>query len=228
MGHEIVYLAPALVLGLFGAMAWAATLGRPMGDGSAGTVVLRHGWLLRGFALFSAFGIPFGITVLVIMHPPKQEGDVSAILGSYALFAVLSGPLLWEAMRFAVAADAAGLTCRSPWRGTRFVAWDELHEVTFSAQGGWYIFRAADGYKFRVYTWVAGVGRLLAECVRRLPPEALSREVLTRADTDYRPLPPVEDGLEKWSERQRRHEGRPSDEHLRPEDHIGHPDAPPD
>jgi hypothetical protein len=159
------------VIGFLGLLMWAAQRGRPATDPRTGALLFRHSGLFRGFSLFMAFGIPLGITVLVLFKPPEKQSDVYAIAGIYGLFFLLSFPLLWESMGFALGVTDEGLDCKSPWRGRRFVYWDEVVEVSFS--GGNFVIRAADGYKFRVSTFVPGLTAFLQRCERHLPPQAL-------------------------------------------------------
>ena len=172
------YFVPVIigsVTAFFAVLFLIAQRGGPVGDPENGTYLFRHSILLRGFALFAAFGIPIGITLLVIFNPPKGEGDVGAIIVIYALFAVLSFPLLWESMRFALLLMPDGLYCKSPWRGSRYLTWAEIQEIDFSAMSSWFIIRAVDGWTFRVYTLVPSIGRFLEECGKYLPPEALRK-----------------------------------------------------
>jgi hypothetical protein len=216
-------LVPVGVFTFLGLLTWAACLGRPRAAPATDTLVLRHSLWLRGFALFSGFGIPLGITVLVFVFPPKDTGDLGAILGVFCLFAFLSAPLLWESLRYALVVSPDGLACYSPWRGRAFVAWEEVVEVTYSQGNGWFVVHADDGYRFRVPVLVPGVTRFLAECERHL-----SLPALMKAAQGYRalrrPLPRQDDALEKWGDRHHRPRPgppplpRPDDERVQPPD----------
>jgi hypothetical protein len=161
------------VSGFLGLLLWVAQRGRPAADPETGRLLFRHSILFRGFALFAAFGIPLGITVLLLFNPPKKQSEVWAVLGLYVGFAVLSAPLLWESLRFALTVGPEGLDCRSPWRGRRFLPWEEVKEVSYSGMNSWFIIRATDGWKFRVSILVPGLSQFLARCEQHLPPEAL-------------------------------------------------------
>jgi hypothetical protein len=161
------------VVGFLSLLAWAAHRGRPRIDPHTGALLFRHSIVLRGFAFFSAFVIPLGITVLVFFKPPKDEGDVWAILGLYGLFGVLSAPLLWEATRFSLVVSPDGLDCRSPWRPRRFVPWDEVVGLSYSQINSWFVLRTADGWKFRVLGLVPGLSQFLEQVERHLPAWAL-------------------------------------------------------
>jgi hypothetical protein len=153
----------------------AAQRGKPTADPSTGLLVFRHNILLRGFALFTAFGIPIGITALVIAKPPKNQDDYLAIFGLYALFAALGGPLLWETMRFALVVGPDGLDGRSPWRGRNFFRWEEVEQVSYNPLLGWFVIRGAGGRKIRVSALVTGLNAFLEACEKRLPPDKLRR-----------------------------------------------------
>ena len=83
--------------------------------------------------------------------------------------AVLTLPLVWEASRFYVCVTPEGLESRSAWRGTRFIAWDELYEVRYSSINSWFVFRGTSGEKIRVTGFVAGLPALLGFVEMRLP-----------------------------------------------------------
>jgi hypothetical protein len=175
MGPFFVPIIIVAVTGFLGALLWVAQRGGPEADPETGTYLFRHSWLFRGFSLFAAFGIPLGITLLVIFNPPKHDGDLIAIVFIYALFAVLSFPLLWESVRFAVLVTPEGVYCKSPWRASRFLDWSEIRELDFSPTSSWFILRATDGWKFRIYTLVPGLKVFLEECEKHLPVEALRK-----------------------------------------------------
>jgi hypothetical protein len=168
--YPLIFVAVTGMLALF---CWAAQRGKPTADPETGTLLFRHSLLLRGFALFAAFGVPLAITILVFFNPPKNEGDVWAIVGLYALFAFLSAPLLWESLRFALTTSPEGLDCQSPWRGRQFLYWDEIEEISYSSMNSWFVIRAVDGWKFRVSLLVPGLSDFLEECERHLSPEML-------------------------------------------------------
>ena len=191
MGDYFFLIVAVPAIGFLSLLLWAARRGRPA-EGPGATLVFRHGLLLRGFSLFAAFGIPLGITVLVLFNPPKQDGDVTAILCLYGLFAVLSAPLLWESMRFSLAVTPEGLDCRSPWRGHRFLAWHEVKEVSFNPTNSWFVIRAHDGWKFRPSILVPGLARFLEQCERHLPLSALANAVEGYRRVG-RPFPQLED-----------------------------------
>lgn len=211
MGDYFFLIIAVPVIGFLGLLMWAAQRGRPVA-GPGGTLVFRHSLLLRGFSLLMAFGIPIGITVLMFFNPPKNESDVGAIIGLYALFGLLSAPLLWESMRFALTVTPAGLDCRSPWRGRRFLPWEDVKEVSYNATNSWFVIRARDGWKFRPSILVPGLAKFLEECEKRLPLSALAnaeegyrrvRRPFPRADEPELPdrATQAQSALEQWKQR---------------------------
>lgn len=187
------------VVGFLSLLMWAAQRGRPAVDLETGTLQFRHSGLFRGFSYFFAFGVPLGITALVIFNPPKNENEIGIVVGLYGFFALLSAPLLWESLRFSLTVSAEGLDCQSPWRGRHFFAWNEVEEVKFSSVNSWFIIRGKDGWKFRVSILVPGLARFLEECEERLPPTALrnARDGYTRVGRPF-PETPRKDEPPPW------------------------------
>jgi hypothetical protein len=153
-----------------------------------GSLLFRYGPLWRGYAIFAAFGVPAGITMLTLFVIRREDGDLPYLVGTYALFAAVSVPLFWEVWGFAVVASPGGLDCHSPWRWRQFFRWEEIARVSYSGRGSWFIFLTRDGRSFRVPVPVRGVERLLEMCERRLP---LARFAKARAGYKYigRPFP---------------------------------------
>lgn len=192
MGPYFSGIITVAVLGFLALLTWAAQREKPHADPAAGTLVFRHSAIFRWFSYVMAFGIPVAITVLVIFNPPKKDGDVGAIIGLYALFAGLSAPLLWESLRFSLTLSPEGVDCRSPWRSGRFLPWNEVKELSYSAVNSWFIIYATDGWKFRVSILVPGLAALLEEFERRLPLSALTPAKLGY-DRVGRPFPEPND-----------------------------------
>lgn len=188
MGPNVTSLITAVVVGLLGLLIWLAQRGQPRADPHAGTLVFSHGLLVRGLAVVLAFGVPLGITAVVVLLPPDDPVAYWPIFGLYGLFLLVGATLLWEAMRYALTASSQGLDCRSPWRGGRFLTWDEIQEVSYSTLSSWFVIQAKDSWKFRVSILVPGLSQFLEQCERYLPPSALRK-----AETGYgivrRPFP---------------------------------------
>lgn len=176
MQHDLIALVSGVGAYVFLAILMAAAKrGKPTTNPGTSFLTFRHHILLRGFSLFLAFGMPIGITALIIAMPPKDQGDYLAILIIYALFAALGVPLLWESMRFALVIGPKGLDCHSPWRSRQFILWDEVEEVSYNPLLAWHVIRAVGGEKFRVPALVSGLNAFLEACEQRLPPAKLRR-----------------------------------------------------
>jgi hypothetical protein len=204
-GLRMIFVG-GIVVSVFGVLTlllWAAKRGRPSADERRGVLLFRHSAIFRGFALVTAGGIPMVLTVLVFVFPPKDEGDVGAIVGVHVLVIALTWPLLWEALRFGVMLSPEGLDCRSPWRGSRFLRWEEVRAISWSDMGSWFIIHARDGYRFRVPSLAAGLDRFLACCEEHLRPDqlepALTGYVRVGRKMPAAEPPPVD--LTRWGER---------------------------
>lgn len=177
------------VFGLLGLLARAGRLGVPK-PGSQ-TLLLRYSPMFRGLTYVAAFCVPVGLTVLVTIFPPHGQARWY-VFGLYVVVAVLGLPVVWEASRFYLFVTPGGLECRSPWRGVRYMEWDDLIAVEYSGINSWFVFRSAGGESIRVSGFVAGVPSVLAEVEKRIPPAALRN-----ARAGYlkigRPVPPSED-----------------------------------
>jgi hypothetical protein len=188
ISHGLIALA---VVGLLALIAWAGRQGRPRPAPGPDTLLLRYNLLFRWFAYAVAFGIPAGLTVAVYFHPPRAEERWYA-LGLYLVFAALTLPLVWEASRYYLLVTPAGLEARSAWRGTHFLAWDDIDGLSYSSINSWFVFSAATGERLRVSAYVGGLKSLLALAETRLPTLALKG-----ARTGYtklgRPFPPQPD-----------------------------------
>jgi Bacterial PH domain len=188
ISHGLIALAVVALLAL---IAWAGRHGRPRPAPGPDTLLLRYNLLFRWFAYAIAFGIPAGLTVAVYFHPPRAEVRWY-VLGLYLLFAALTLPLVWEASRYYLLVTPAGLEARSAWRGTRFLAWDDIDGLSYSSVNSWFVFSATNGDRLRVSAYVGGLKNLLALAETRLPITAIKA-----ARTGYaklgRPFPPLPD-----------------------------------
>jgi hypothetical protein len=180
-----------LVLGFLGLLYLVAQRGRPKLDAETGVVWFRHSAIFRGFALLIGLGVPLAITALIVFKPPKNRADVLAIIGLFGLFGLLGGPLLWEAIRFALGVSKDGLDCRSPWRPGRFVPWNRVEKLSYSTMNSWFVIHTKDRWSFHVSIFVPGLSVFLIRCEQHL-----SIANLVKAKPGYsqvgRPFPTVE------------------------------------
>jgi len=187
ISHGLIALA---VVGLLALIAWVGRQGRPRPAPGPHSLLLRYNLLFRWFANAVAFGIPVGLTVAVYFHPPRAEARWY-VIGLYLLFAVLTVPLVWEASRYYLLVTPDGLEARSAWRGTHFLAWDDINGLSYSPINSWFVFSAANGEKLRVSAYIGGLKGLLAVAETRLPAVALksARTGYARLGRTFPPLP---------------------------------------
>jgi len=188
ISHAIITLA---VFGMVALMVWAGQQGRPRPRAGPHTLLLRYNALFRGFTYLAAIGIPVGLTAVLYFHPPRGI-QRWYVLSLYLGIAAVTMPLVWEASRYYLFVNPDGLEGRSPWWGSRFLAWDDIQEVRYSTMNSCFVFRATNGDKIGVSGFVGGLKSLLALVEQRLPPTALKK-----ARTGYeklgRPFPPLPD-----------------------------------
>jgi hypothetical protein len=170
--------------------------------------------------VWALFLVPLtGITVLLMFNPPKDPGDEIAIVFLYLLFSGISLPLLWEMTWWRLEVTDEGLACRSPWRGSWTIPWDDVKRLGWSQTAMWFIVEAKRGWWFRFSYLIAGRDRLLAELERRLMPEQMEGAeagyLYIRRPFPYRrrPIPVSEPAsrrqqvpgidLSKWGDRRR-------------------------
>jgi len=171
----------AAVIIFNGLLWWFAQRGKAKVDPETGVLLFRHGMFLRAFSFFIAFIVPTGFTIWGVFNTLNKQEDalsfsnVIDIIGLYALFGGLGAVLIWETSRFALAVSRDGLECRSPWRGQRFIPWNQIKEISYSLINQWFVIRSTDGWKFRIHTFVPGLTQFLESCESHLPPEALAK-----------------------------------------------------
>lgn len=193
---------------VLGALIFLARAERPL-EGP-GRLVFRYHIGLRILTLVLFFGTILMVTIILFFNPPKQDGDVYAIFGVYALFTGLGLPLFWETHFFLLEVDDDGLTCHSPWRGKFFIAWGEVDEVAWADFGSYFLVKGPQRW-IRLSPMVGGLAEFLKECEKRLPSEKVdgARRGYSRVGLSPpgrrldRPLPRQEDVLRKWAEERR-------------------------
>ena len=161
------------ILGVLGGLAllsWVAWDMPASIEGVGDKLTLRYNRWVRGYFLFAAFGIPLGLTVLAIVNRPKDDEEMWCLLFLYLLFAVLTLPCWWETMCFSLTISSAGLECGSPWRGRRFVPWNDVVRVSRNKIYKWYVVETRSGYCVRVpQQLIPGLGAFMWVMEQRLP-----------------------------------------------------------
>ncbi|HKB05454.1 MAG TPA: PH domain-containing protein [Gemmataceae bacterium] len=189
------------VLGLLGLLAVTAARGRPIPAAGQPSVLVRHSPGFRLFAFLAALSLPVGLTILFTIYPPNRD-ETAYVLGAFVVVVPLTVALYWEAVRYYVYATAQGIEGRSPWRGARYFAWDDIREVTFNPAAGWFAFQAWDGDRIRVHWTAVGVKDLL-HLVETHIPAAMVQKARPGWDRLGRPLPrpsnePVLEARRPW------------------------------
>jgi hypothetical protein len=154
---------------LFAALA---RQGRPRVPAGSRDLLFRHNSLFRIVTLMAAIGLPVGLTGLMIVYPP-QRSEVPYFVAAYLIFAAMTLPFVWEAGRYYLLVTSNGLECRSPWRGSRTIAWGDLSAMNYSAVNAWFEFQSEEGDRIRVHSFVAGLNDLLGAVEARVPARAL-------------------------------------------------------
>jgi hypothetical protein len=180
----IIHVGVAISLAL---MVGAAARGKPAVVSADGSLLFRYNVMFRGLAFFFMFALPLALSVLIFFVPVKKE-DLWAIIGMFAMIAVIGLPLWREATRFALIVTPDGLDCRSPWLSNKFIAWVDVEAISFSSINQWFIINARDGRTFRIHLFMSGVPYFLSLCEMNL-----HTSVLARAKVGYfqvgRPFP---------------------------------------
>ena len=140
---------------------------KPSIDPASGTEILQHSWLMRGVVLLFSV-IPVALVILAFVTQAKGD-DVYAILALLGLSTLLVGLMLLENFRTRLIISATGIEQESPWRGRRFLRWDEIVEVRFSQMNCWFILLGPDGRKIRASTFLQGISALVRAFRLHLP-----------------------------------------------------------
>jgi hypothetical protein len=165
----LLLTAAAILLGVgwLGLLLMLARKGKPAEETADG-FTLRHSPLLRLFSIAALFGGEALVGFWVTLAPPKNMELAWGLAFAALVIAALGFALMWEAYRWRLTVNNAGLDCRSPWKPPRKAAWSEVMRVTYSSMNGWYIVQFHHG-SFCVPAIVPGVTRFLAECQKRIP-----------------------------------------------------------
>jgi hypothetical protein len=142
----------------------------PATERTGDTITLRYARWVRIFYLFATFGVQLGITVLAIYLKPKDDEEMWCLFLSYMLFLILTTPMLWWVTRFSLTLSREGVEYRSHIWGRRFIAWDEVADLSPSQVVQWYILRTHSGSKIRIPSQlVPGMDLLFAAFCERAP-----------------------------------------------------------
>jgi hypothetical protein len=138
-------------------------------DPVTGELVMRYSLPLRVVGVGLGLLVPALLIVVLIAAPPKKQEEVLAAGIGGTAFALLSGFLLLETLRFRIIVSEAGIRSHSPWRPVRFLPWEEVRSVTSHSPTRYFVFRGR-ACTVRVPQWVTGLELLVAAARRHLPP----------------------------------------------------------
>ena len=155
------------------ALSAAARRGGATVNPATDSLEFRYQSYMRWGSICVAIGVLVGITVMVVVHPPKNLDETVAIIMMYAVSTVLTGALVWECVRFRVVVGSEGIECRSPWQRRRFIRWGDVVNVSFDNQLGHFDIHTTGRRGIRVPALVGGLGTILEACERRLTPNQL-------------------------------------------------------
>ena len=154
--------------------AWAT---RPTIN-EAGHAILRFSlfWRILGpiggvLFLAGAIGLSYSLVVGIMRQGAGRPG-VIGVIASVCVFlgwAGLASLLHFPVVRVEIRPD--GLWSRSPWRASRFIAWDDIRSVAFATVGKYFVIKAQNGRKIRVDLNLPGIPFLYAVLRRTVPDE---------------------------------------------------------
>ncbi|MGL4551809.1 MAG: hypothetical protein ACRC33_11535, partial [Gemmataceae bacterium] len=121
------------------------------------------------------FIIPLAALYVPLAVIPAKELEVRLIVGGLiGMFLLFTAPLVWEAAAWRLRVTDEGLECRSPWRGSWTIRWDDVKRLEWSQVAMWFIVVTPRGRWFRFSYAVGERDRLMAEFERRLKPEQMA------------------------------------------------------
>jgi hypothetical protein len=194
-----------LIAGTVGAVLaqlnWAAMRARPRSDPRRGIVAFRSVAALRWGASLVGVGFSSFLGLMLYRDPPRDFTDWCGVVTAFLLAGFIFG-LAWDAIGFGLVVTPQGLDCHSPWRGRRFVEWDEVSALTYFKAGPYFVIHTHGGYRFRVPMLVGGLGQFL-ECME----QHLDAAALDGAKAGYEcvkrpfpdPLRQASPDLTRWS-----------------------------
>jgi hypothetical protein len=122
------------------------------------------------------FLVPVAALYLPLAVIPAKEVEARLIMaGLCGALIAMSAPLVWESMMWRLTVTDEGLECRSPWRGSWTIEWDDVKRLEWSQFAMWFIIVTQRGRWFRFTYALGDRDRLLAEFERRLKPEQMAR-----------------------------------------------------
>jgi len=153
---------------------WTARWESPGVDPDTGLLKLRYSQFAPGLIVCGALGSLICVNSIVAANPPHDTGELIGISAGYLVLVVLAAALLWECLGYNVVVGPDGLDCHSAWRGSRFITWQAIEQLSYDPRDQSFTLNVQEGKQFRIPAAIVGVREFLAECQRCLPQEKLA------------------------------------------------------
>jgi hypothetical protein len=153
----------------------------PAVDPDTGLLRLRYSQFAPGFIICGALGMLICLNFIVAGQPLQDAGDLIFIAACYAIVAVIAIAFLWECVGYKVVVGPDGLDCHSAWRGSRFITWQAVEQLSYDPGDQSFTLNVQEGRPFRLPAAIVGVRDFLAACQQYLP-----KEKLAPAENGYR------------------------------------------
>lgn len=139
-----------------------------------GDIVLDYHPVFKILGIGTAVaGVGMGLLMLAVI-PIRDVTEAFMAAGLIGFFA-LAGVLLALEMRVRVELTEAGIRTRTPWRGERFIRWDEISGVTFSPSMNWFVVAAGRGEIIRVSGMLRGTPVFARTLLCQVPADKLTK-----------------------------------------------------
>lgn len=143
---------------------------KPVIDPATGARVFRYARGSKALALISLILPGFmGAGAFILYREGESDYWVWFIIG--LIFAALSGGALLECFVARLVVTGEGIKSVSPWRGKRFLRWDEIESIRYSNSSQTYVITGTSRKKIRVLQGLDRFGLLIGEFRRKIPQE---------------------------------------------------------
>ena len=161
-------------------LIWLLSGWKAQHDSRTGETLMRYNppmRILGGVMLGLAILFPLFLIGLVLVVPPKEPWQYPAV-AAFALLVAVGGVFVWrEARQGCAIVSDDGILQRSPWFGTKFVAWEDVVKVR-SYPNGLKIVYSRDGTKLRFPVYWTGMDALTAAMQRHVAASNLQENPL--------------------------------------------------
>jgi len=190
IGPILAPIVTALVMSALLRGAWRSV--PPAPDGS---LRLTYGRGVTALGVFVLLFVAF-LACFAVVSPPRNRGDVTALVGLVVGFGVPGAYLVATGRRASLQVTKHGVIATGTWRPARAVAWEDVARVHFSRGLGYLVLTGRDGRKVRVSPLLTGFLPFLDLLVERLGADLAgqaareAREYTARLGRMGAPAPP--------------------------------------